>query len=122
MPLCLPPICSPFLNCYLHALLTEYPIATLRAADPIDADQNSSSTPAPTKVYARLGPHVTTLPLPRRSAATPLGIIDYNINIPITPAAAAACSMALQPYLLTPAQAALAHALGMIQGRAYAMP
>ena len=74
-----------------------------------------------TKIVARLGPHVTTLPLCRRSAAAPLSNIDYNVNI-TTPAAAAACPMALQPCLLTPAQAALAHALGRVQGRAYAMP
>ena len=114
---------QPILSLLSPCFANQISYAPVRAADPIDADQHSSSTPALTKVFARLGPHVTTLPLPRpRSAATPLGIIDYNINILTPPAAAAACPMALQPCLLTPAQEALAHALGTFQGRAYAMP
>jgi len=62
--------------------------------------------------------------LSRRSAAQPLASIDYSLNILSTPAAPACerFATAWQPQLLTPAQAALAYALGTVQGRAHAMP
>ena len=50
--------------------------------------------------------------------------IDYSINILSTPAVPACqrFATACQPQLLTPAQAALAYALGTVQGRAFAVP
>ena len=65
---------------------------------------------------------MTTLQLGRRSAAAPLGRIDYNVDI-LAPARhhVSGWRMAAPPCLLTPAQAALAHALGTVHGPAYAM-
>ena len=67
---------------------------------------------------------MTTLPVSSRSAAAPLSRIDYNNSILSAPAVPACqwFATACQPQLLTPAQAALAHALGTVQGCAYAMP
>ena len=36
---------------------------SVRAADQVDADQNSTPTPAPMAIRARLGPYLTTLPM-----------------------------------------------------------
>ena len=95
---------------------------TVHAADEVDADQNSTPTPAPMAVRARLGPYLTTLTMCRRSSAAPLASIDYNMGI-LTPAPSyGRLAMASQTCLLTPAQAALAHALGTVQGRAHALP
>ena len=72
-------------------------------------------------IPARLGPYLTTLPMCRRSSAAPLASIDYNMDILSEPACACErVPMMPQPRLLTPAQAALAHALGM--ARAHATP
>jgi len=75
-------------------------------------------------VIARLGPHTTTLLERRSGGSMPLALIDYNCNIrePVTPVLACErLAMALPPRLLTPEQAALVHALGTVQGRAYAI-
>ena len=69
----------------------------------------------------QLGPFLTTLPKSRAAASAPLAPIDYNVHILDTPTAAQGYEMALRPCLLTPAQAALAHALGTVQGRAHTM-
>ena len=69
----------------------------------------------------QLGLSPTTLPKSSAAASAPLAPIDYNVRILAAPTAAPACPIALQPYLLTPAQAALAHALGTVQGRAHTM-
>jgi len=73
-------------------------------------------------IRARLGPYLTTLPMCRRSSAAPLGRIDYNVGILSPSPSYERLAMASQPCLLTPAQAALAHALGTVQGRAHALP
>ena len=72
--------------------------------------------------FEQLGLSSTMLPKSRAAASAPLAPIDYNVFILNAPTAAPVWPMASQPSLLTPAQAALAHALGTIQGRAYAMP
>ena len=72
-------------------------------------------------VPARLGPYLTTLPVCRRSSAAPLASIDYNVDILTPSCEPERLAMAAQPCLLTPAQAALVHALGMVQGRAQTM-
>jgi hypothetical protein len=72
-------------------------------------------------VSARLGPYLTTLPVCHRSSAAPLGRIDYNVDILAPAPLCERLAMAAPPCLLTPAQAALAHALGTVHGRAYAM-
>ena len=95
---------------------------SVRAADQGDADQNCTPTPATMTVSARLGPYLTTLPMCRRSSAAPLGRIDYNVGILSPSPSYERLAMASQPCLLTPAQAALAHALGTVQGRAHALP
>ena len=69
----------------------------------------------------QLGLLSTTLPKSRAAASAPLAPIDYIVRILAAPTAAPACPIALQPCLLTPAQAALAHALGTVQGRAHTM-
>ena len=66
--------------------------------------------------------YLTTLPMCRRSSAAPLGRIDYNVGILSPSPSYERLAMASQPCLLTPAQAALAHALGTVQGRAHALP
>ena len=71
--------------------------------------------------FEQLGLSSTMLPKSRAAASAPLAPIDYNVRILNAPTAAPACPIALQPYLLTPAQAALAHALGTVQGRAHTM-
>ena len=98
--------------------------APLRVTDQGDANQNSSPTPPSTTILAHLGPHTATLHLSRRPAAQPLASIDYSINILSTPAVPACqrFATACQPQLLTPAQAALAYALGTVQGRAHPTP
>ena len=111
---------------YLHP---PYPdcisYAPLRVTDQVKANHISSSTPLTTTVLARLGPHTTMLQLNRRSAAHPLANIDYNTDSCVQyPHAARTLScqrlaMAAPPCVLTPAQAALAHALGSVHGRAY---
>ena len=85
--------------------------APLRVTDQVEANQISSSTPLSTTLLARLGPHITTLQLSRRSAAQPLGNIDYNADILTPVLSCQRLAMTSQPCLLTPAQAALAHAL-----------
>ena len=69
----------------------------------------------------QLGISSTTLQKSRAAASAPLAPIDYNVRILNAPTAAPACPMASQPCLLTPAQAALVHALGTVQGRAHTM-
>ena len=64
---------------------------------------------------------MTTLPVCRRSSAAPLARIDYNVDILSPAPACERLAVAVQPCMLTPAQAALVHALGMVHGRAYAM-
>ena len=96
--------------------------APLRVTDQVEANQISSSTPLSTTLLARLGPHITTLQLSRRSAAQPLANIDYNADILELVLSCQRLAMTSQPCLLTPAQAALAHALGTVQGRAHALP
>ena len=91
--------------------------ASVRAADLGDADRISTPTLAP----ARLGPYLTTLPICRRSSAAPLARIDYNVDILSRAPSCERLAMAARPCLLTPAQAALVHALGMVQGRAQTM-
>ena len=62
----------------------------------------------------------TALPLHRRTSGTALEPIDYNINI-LSPQLHNGLLQAVQPRSLTPAQAALAHALGSVCGRAFPM-
>jgi hypothetical protein len=100
----------------LSTLSERISYVSVRAADQVDADHNSTPTPATMAVSARLGPYMTTLPVCRRSSAAPLALIDYNVDILLR------LAVAVQPCLLTPAQAALAHALGTVQGRAHALP
>jgi hypothetical protein len=60
------------------------------------------------------------LPLHRRTTGAALEPIDYNLNI-LSPTV---CNLALhaeQLRPLTPAQAALAYALGAVQGRAFVL-
>jgi hypothetical protein len=106
----------------LSTLSDRISYVSVRAADQVDADQNSTPTPAPMAIRARLGPYLTTLPMCRRSSAAPLGRIDYNVGILSPSPSYERLAMASQPCLLTPAQAALAHALGTVQGRAHALP
>ena len=49
-------------------------------------------------------------------------LIDYNVDILSPAPACERLAVAVQPCLLTPAQAALAHALGTVQGRVHALP
>ena len=53
-------------------------------------------------------------------SGTALEPIDYNINI-LSPQLHNGLLQAVQPRSLTPAQAALAHALGSVCGRAFPM-
>ena len=62
----------------------------------------------------------TALPLHRRTSGAALEPIDYNINI-LSPQLHNGVLHAEQPRLLTPAQAALAHALGSVCGHAFPM-
>ena len=64
---------------------------------------------------------MATQPVCRRSSAAPLGRIDYNVNILSPVPLCLGLAMALPPRELTPEQAALAHALGLVQDRAYVM-
>ena len=93
----------------------------MRAADQVNETENSTPTLASAAVLPRLESYVATQPVCRRSSAAPLGRIDYNLNIlsPMPPCPGLA--MALPPRELTPGQAALAHALGLVQGRAFVM-
>ena len=70
-------------------------------------------------VSARLGPYLTTLPVCRRSSAAPLGRIDYNVDILSPSPTCERLPMASRLCLLTPAQALLVHALGMVHGHAH---
>ena len=93
----------------------------VRAADQGDADQNYTANPATMTVSARLGPYLTTLPVCRRSSAAPLGRIDYNVDILSPSPTCERLPMASRLCLLTPAQALLVHALGMVHGHAHTM-
>jgi hypothetical protein len=106
----------------LSTLSDRISYVSVRAADQVDADHNSTPTPATMAVSARLGPYMTTLPVCRRSSAAPLALIDYNVDILSPAPVCERLAVAVQPCLLTPAQAALAHALGTVQGRAHALP
>ena len=111
---------SPSPPCYLH-FLTAISYVPACAADQVDADQSSTPTLSSTTLPARLGPYLTTLPFCRRSSAAPLASIDYNVNILAPASSCERLAMAAPPCLLTPAQTALMHALGMAQGRAHTM-
>jgi len=62
----------------------------------------------------------TALPLHRRVSGAALEPIDYNVNI-LSPPLLNGLLHAEQPRLLTPAQALLAHALGAVHARAFAI-
>ena len=62
----------------------------------------------------------TALPLHRRTSGAALAPIDYNVNI-LLPSLHSGLLHAEQPCLLTPEQAALAHALGSMCGHAFPM-
>ena len=62
----------------------------------------------------------TVLPLQRRMSGTVLEPIDYQnciLSLPLHNG----LLQAEQPHLLTPAQAALAHAIGIVRGSAFAV-
>ena len=96
----------------LSTLSDRISYVSVRAADQVDADQNSTPTPAPMAIRERLGPYLTTLPMcrRRRSSAAPLGRIGYNVGILSPSPSYERLAVASQPCLLTPAQAVLAAA------------
>ena len=108
----------------LSTLPDHISFASVRVTDQVGSSHQSTPATFKVPVIARLGPHTTTLLERRNGGSMPLALIDYNCNIrePVTPALACErLAMALPPRLLTPEQAALVHALGTIQGRAYAI-
>ena len=108
----------------LSTLPDRISFASVCVTDQVGSSHRSTPATFKVPVIARLGPHTTTLLERRSGGSMPLALIDYNCNIPEPVTPALACerlAMALPPRLLTPEQAALVHALGTIQGRAYAI-
>ena len=105
-----------------HPYRDSYILCSLRAADSLIAVDKSTPDAKWLPNLKEVGTEIATLRTHRAASSAPLASIDYNINL--TGAAPRDCHElpmpAAQPRMLTPAQAALMHALGAVQG--YARP